>query len=214
VNRISLIFISFGIFLAFSTFSYARNYDPQNGRFLEEDPEWNANLYIYADNNPILFVDPYGLTVEHIGEDPEYTISLVETLKEEDMFFASEFSFLDEAEEIYYVKSVISPTDPGYPIASYDWEKREIELDINLSFSDRSELGLINLGFFSKTRNVNLISLRHEFGHAWQHYTTTHYGTRWDPVPAQYDAILRENFLRENLGMPLHPYPKIDFYSD
>ncbi|MBI4846874.1 MAG: hypothetical protein HY810_10470 [Candidatus Omnitrophica bacterium] len=39
----------------------ARYYDASTGRFLQEDPVWDTNLYSYVDNNPVNFVDPYGL---------------------------------------------------------------------------------------------------------------------------------------------------------
>jgi RHS repeat-associated protein len=38
----------------------ARFYDPNIGRFLTEDPIWSTNLYPYADNNPIMRLDPEG----------------------------------------------------------------------------------------------------------------------------------------------------------
>jgi RHS repeat-associated protein len=38
----------------------ARYYDPSTGRFLTQDPIPFPNRYAYVQNNPVLFVDPYG----------------------------------------------------------------------------------------------------------------------------------------------------------
>jgi RHS repeat-associated protein len=43
-------------------FMRARYYDPTIGRFLSEDPIWSTNLYPYADNNPVMGIDPMGLS--------------------------------------------------------------------------------------------------------------------------------------------------------
>ena len=42
-------------------FMRARFYDAQTGRFLGEDPVWSTNLYAYAENNPLRFIDAAGL---------------------------------------------------------------------------------------------------------------------------------------------------------
>lgn len=38
----------------------ARCYDPSSGRFYGEDPVWNINLFVYANNNPVNYIDPFG----------------------------------------------------------------------------------------------------------------------------------------------------------
>jgi RHS repeat-associated protein len=52
------------------TFMRARYYDPTIGRFISEDPIWSTNLYPFADNNPIINIDPNG----EISENAEYII--------------------------------------------------------------------------------------------------------------------------------------------
>ena len=50
----------------------ARFYDPSIGRFLSEDPIWNTNLYPYADNNPIMGIDPKGEAYVQADLDNNY----------------------------------------------------------------------------------------------------------------------------------------------
>jgi len=59
-----------------------RNYNPGNGRFTQPDPNWNTknmqentetilqsgNLYVYTMNNPIIWADPWGLSVRTRNE--------------------------------------------------------------------------------------------------------------------------------------------------
>ncbi|CAK8725437.1 hypothetical protein KKHLCK_16720 [Candidatus Electrothrix laxa] len=40
----------------------ARYYQPEIRRFLGEDPIWNKNLFAYVENNPVVGIDPSGLT--------------------------------------------------------------------------------------------------------------------------------------------------------
>ena len=46
----------------------ARYYNPATGRFISEDPlgfgGGDVNLYVYVGNNPVLFVDPWGLKLQ------------------------------------------------------------------------------------------------------------------------------------------------------
>ena len=47
-----------------TNYNFHRNYDPQFGRYLQRDPLGilaDANEYIYVDNGPIDYTDPYGL---------------------------------------------------------------------------------------------------------------------------------------------------------
>jgi len=48
----------------------ARMYSPQTGRFLQVDPIWALNLYAYCGNNPLNWIDPWGLLLERIWNDP------------------------------------------------------------------------------------------------------------------------------------------------
>ena len=51
----------------------ARFYDPTIGRFLSEDPIWSTNLYPYADNNPIMGIDPKGEQMNFIASSKDFT---------------------------------------------------------------------------------------------------------------------------------------------
>jgi RHS repeat-associated protein len=52
-------------------YNLARYYYPNVGRFISEDPlgfnGGNVNLYVYANNNPIMFMDPLGLCESSLG---------------------------------------------------------------------------------------------------------------------------------------------------
>jgi len=37
-----------------------RDYDPEAGRFLQKDPNYNENLYVYVNNDPVNYIDPDG----------------------------------------------------------------------------------------------------------------------------------------------------------
>lgn len=59
------------------TFMRARYYDPTLGRFLSEDPIWHLNLYPYADNNPIMGIDPNGKDKQHIIDGFVLTMDVI-----------------------------------------------------------------------------------------------------------------------------------------
>jgi RHS repeat-associated protein len=60
----------YGVMYASDNLYYmrARFYDPTIGRFLSEDPIWSTNLYPYADNNPVMGIDPRGKSSDPIQE--------------------------------------------------------------------------------------------------------------------------------------------------
>jgi len=44
-----------------------RNYDQRLGTFIQTDPVWSLNQYTYSSNNPIDFIDPFGLDTIQVG---------------------------------------------------------------------------------------------------------------------------------------------------
>ena len=69
----------------------ARHYDPTIGRFLSEDPIWSTNLYPYADNNPLMKIDPRGLTPQDEARLAEIKKAMAE-LDEEIVFVIHKYS--------------------------------------------------------------------------------------------------------------------------
>ena len=72
----------------------ARYYDPLNGRFISEDPlgfdGGDVNLYVYSGNNPVLLVDPWGLTWQ---QDVEFVARGVGAIiVESHIYLAEQFS--------------------------------------------------------------------------------------------------------------------------
>jgi len=57
----------------------ARYYDPNVRRFISEDPvEDGGNWYVYAGNNPVMFIDPWGFRATLTGEKKYWQITFDE----------------------------------------------------------------------------------------------------------------------------------------
>ena len=65
----------------------ARHYDPTIGRFLSEDPIWSINLYPYADNNPIMGIDPEGEVLEYIYTNFWGQVKMIGRVKDGDIYY-------------------------------------------------------------------------------------------------------------------------------
>ncbi|MBE2257088.1 MAG: RHS repeat protein [Ignavibacteria bacterium] len=81
-------------------FMRARYYDAKIGRFISEDPIWDINLYPYADNSPMVKIDPKGLSTK---EEEIYKLltrikMVMETLRKN-----KEFKSLKYLEYGYYL---------------------------------------------------------------------------------------------------------------
>lgn len=80
-------------------FVRARYYDPSIGRFLSEDPIWSTNLYPYADNNPIMAIDPSGLMSK---ESADYWLSMqLAFLEQKHPFYDDENEYKRDVKKIY-----------------------------------------------------------------------------------------------------------------
>src|SRR5690606_17439068 len=55
----------------------ARFYDPTIGRFISLDPAKNGlNWYVYANNNPLKYIDPSGMVIRVTGRDEDKDLLL------------------------------------------------------------------------------------------------------------------------------------------
>ncbi len=74
--------------------NYHRDYDPSIGQYIQADPiglNGGMGLYLYANDNPIMYIDPLGLLVHAVLDATEHTLTIVdldtrETIKVNNVF--------------------------------------------------------------------------------------------------------------------------------
>jgi RHS repeat-associated protein len=96
----------------------ARYYNPRSGTFLSEDRvklSRNMNLYAYAENDPIILTDPYGLTT---------TCRVVSSTK----LFSYTYTGANKPLSDWYFTGVAGTEGPEYPIGTEvlicNWERK------------------------------------------------------------------------------------------
>ncbi len=104
-------------------YNYFRDYDPTMGRYIQSDPiglEGGLNTYIYANPNPVLYVDPYGQNPLIMGIAACEAINAGYTL-------GSYFDFLDQLDDIKdTLQSQLSTVDKRLGICSDSSEELEL----------------------------------------------------------------------------------------
>ncbi len=101
------------------TYLRARYYDPTIGRFISDDPIRDGlNWYAYANNNPIMFVDPWGLWAEDVHytktlevitvkgntETPEYREIIAKACRDTDTGGLSQMPWGDQSYHLIPIK--------------------------------------------------------------------------------------------------------------
>jgi len=106
----------------------ARYYDYYTGRFIQADPIFAVNLYHYCENNPINFVDPYGLCKEDAEKRGKYQ-QLQDYIKSAEATMIANIHTLEllhgEVKSLHEHYKVVLIADTG--LAALTWSKFAIK---------------------------------------------------------------------------------------
>lgn len=93
----------------------ARYYDPMEGRFISQDPigfaRGDVNLYGYVENNPVNWVDPWGLF--QFGTRPLQGFPMSMSLGNSNLSLTHENGFYDDGRNVGYFPTGIGSDDPS-----------------------------------------------------------------------------------------------------
>ena len=156
----------------------ARGYDPVLGRFMQIDPMSHLypgiSTYAYVANNPLVFVDPTGETIEVCnGSGDERNCVTYEAGMEydgDDEFIGNVISVLNEINSIDIGSEVIGALVSSDNMFSFvDKKSSKLESEGLVGFAFRPKSGEIFAGFITETSQASAIgSIAHESFHAYQ----------------------------------------------
>lgn len=111
-------------------FMRARYYDVENGRFISEDPQWNVNLYSYVTSNPIIAIDPLGLSklsspqqIKYMQEDALYYEQMAIYAEAEVEIIEYFDQMLETVSQVALPKGDALYSFIGFVVASYEGDK-------------------------------------------------------------------------------------------
>jgi RHS repeat-associated protein len=118
-----------------SVYNYFRDYDAVTGRYVQSDPiglDGGLNTYLYADANPLAYIDPYGLAKRSTDAAIEQAVLRgdVNQLR----FLLKEVNYLSRAEQDALLRQCASniPDKIGTIASNLGRSEREIARAIEL----------------------------------------------------------------------------------
>jgi len=113
MNKIYLLLVTVFLLSLIGNTAGARWYSPEMGRFISEDPIMfaggNVNFYVYVNNSPLNFSDPFGLRVQLCRRDLNNALNMLSAF--DDRLHHS-FIYIDQNEKV---------PDSTFGFTSKDW---------------------------------------------------------------------------------------------